>query len=191
MPYKILAVLAAVLPSFSRTEAAQEELTGDVRLACEAVLCLSSGSRPNECSPSLSRYFGISRRKLQDTIRARGNFLKLCPASHQSPEMAALVNATASGAGRCDAASLNAVLRMWNGPSIGGHIYVSDRMPDYCAAYIGHEYVDSAGSMPRYVGTPERGGHWVEAQDYDWASAKLRSDIQAENEKRFNGVWSR
>lgn len=34
------------------TALAEEDnvLTGDTRLACEAILCLSSGDRPGECS---------------------------------------------------------------------------------------------------------------------------------------------
>lgn len=28
-------------------------LTGDVRLACEAILCLAGSAQPNECSPAL------------------------------------------------------------------------------------------------------------------------------------------
>lgn len=56
-------------------------LGGDERLACEAILCLSSGERPTECSASLSRYFSISAKKWKDTIKKREKFLKLCPAS--------------------------------------------------------------------------------------------------------------
>lgn len=55
------------------------ELTGDTKLACEAILCLSSGTRPSECSPSLNRYFSIKEKKMKDTIKARANFLRLCP----------------------------------------------------------------------------------------------------------------
>ena len=40
----------------------QYELSGDTKLACEAILCLSSGTRPGECGPALSRYFGISKK---------------------------------------------------------------------------------------------------------------------------------
>ena len=36
-----------------------DELTGDTKLACEAILCLSSSERPSECSASLSKYFSI------------------------------------------------------------------------------------------------------------------------------------
>ena len=61
---------------------AQQVLTGDTRLACEAMLCLLSGQRPDECTPSLQRYFSIKLRKFNDTQRARSNFLNLCPASN-------------------------------------------------------------------------------------------------------------
>lgn len=44
-------------------DAGQYELTGDTKLACEAILCLSSGKRPGECGPALSRYFGISHKE--------------------------------------------------------------------------------------------------------------------------------
>ena len=66
-----LAALVAALGSTAGTASAQDVLTGDTRLACEAILCLSSGTRPSECTPSLSRYFNITKRKLSDTIRAR------------------------------------------------------------------------------------------------------------------------
>ena len=56
------------------------ELTGDEKLACEAILCLSaSAAAGGECQPSLSRYFSITLKTAARTARARGNFLKLCP----------------------------------------------------------------------------------------------------------------
>lgn len=54
-------------------------LTGDTRLACEAILCLSSPVRPSECNPAIARYFGIHFKKPWKTIQARINFLNLCP----------------------------------------------------------------------------------------------------------------
>ena len=56
--------LLAALPA-----QAEDLLTGDVRLACEATLCLSSGYRPHECTASLNRYFSIKHKRLDDTIR--------------------------------------------------------------------------------------------------------------------------
>lgn len=183
------AALAVAALSITNTVSAQEVLTGDTRLACEAVLCLATGTRPNECTPSLQRYFSISYRKLSDTIRGRINFLNLCPASNQTPEMSALVNAMGNGAGRCDAQSLNATLRSWNGGADGGYVYIGNQISGYCAAYTGHAYTDFAGTVPRYVGTPERGGYWVEARDYDRALAEYNARIKAADEARRNSSW--
>ena len=147
----------------------QQILTGDTRLACEAILCLSSSLRPSECTPSLRRYFGISMRRLSDTIRARANFLKLCPMSDQTPQMSSLVNAIASGAGRCDAEALNATLRSWNGEKV----FINNQVPEYCAVITA-----------KYVGTPERGGYWVEVSDYERAIAEYKARIVAEDAQR-------
>ncbi len=174
--------LMVALGSTAGPASAQDILTGDTRLACEAILCLSSGTRPSECSPSLSRYFGIQKRTWSDTVRARLNFLNLCPVSNQTPEMTSLVSAISRGAGRCDAQSLNSTLRMWRGLD-DGYTIISDNMPDYCAAYTGHAYTDfdSSGTLPRYVGTPEKGGYWVEARDYDRALAEYNERLRRES----------
>lgn len=92
-----------------------QELTGDVRLACEAILCLSSAVQPSACAASLARYFGISFRLMSDTIRGRINFLKLCPVvgavagGGNSADMPALVEAIGNGAGFCTVDYLNAM----------------------------------------------------------------------------------
>jgi hypothetical protein len=121
----VVAALVAALGAGASTANAQDVLSGDTRLACEAILCLSSGTRPSECAPSLSRYFGINKKKFSDTIKARLNFLELCPVASQSPEMRSLVSAISRGAGRCDAPSLNSTLRMWTGGD-DGSIYISN-----------------------------------------------------------------
>ena len=55
MKHTILALLMAV----GLAPVAQaEELTGDVKLACEAILCLSTGNRPSELNRP--EYFGDS-----------------------------------------------------------------------------------------------------------------------------------
>ena len=51
----LAAVSAAVL--FVSMPVQAEELTGDSKLACEAILCLSTSTRPTECNESLRRYF--------------------------------------------------------------------------------------------------------------------------------------
>ncbi|WP_279525376.1 TrbM/KikA/MpfK family conjugal transfer protein [Phocoenobacter uteri] len=68
-----------IILSSNNTLANGEILTGDPRLACEAILCLSSGKRPDECTPSIRRYFSITDKKLHRLIRKRLNFLNLCP----------------------------------------------------------------------------------------------------------------
>lgn len=159
--------------------------TGDVRLACEAVLCLSSGTRPSECAPSLARYFSITAKKLSDTITKRKNFLELCPAATQDAKMIALVDAITHGAGRCDYAALNSSLRVWSGQD--GKTYIRNTLPSYCSAYLGNEYTDI--TAPRYVGVPERGGFWVEAGKYDAALKEYNARIKAEDQaagRRWN-----
>ena len=182
----------AIAAATAASAGAQEVLTGDTRLACEATLCLATSTRPSECSPSLSRYFSIHKRKWSDTVRARANFLSLCPVSDQTPEMRSLVNAMANGAGRCDASSLNVTLRVWNNwDADGGRVFINNQMPDYCAAYTGHQYTNLGDLSPRYVGTPERGGYWVDARDYDAAVARYNDRIAAEDSRRRNDEWYR
>jgi hypothetical protein len=182
------ALSAAAFGTIPATASAQEIFTGDTRLACEAILCLSTGTQPGECTPSLRRYFSISHRKLSETIRGRINFLNLCPAANQTPQMAALVNAQANGAGRCDATSLNAVARSWAG-SAEGMVYINNQMPSYCTAYTSHAYTDFSGAVPRYVGIPERAGYWVEGRDYERALAEYNARIKAEDEERQRAGW--
>lgn len=174
----ITSALAAML--FASVPASADEMfTGDVKLACEAVLCLSTGQRPNECAPSIQRYFSISMKKFSDTLKARKNFLNLCPASTQDQKMVALVDAITNGAGRCDYAALNSNLMVWSGGE-DGRRYISNALPSYCTAYNGNAYTDI--KAPRYVGIPERGGFWVEADKYDAALVEYNARIKAEDE---------
>jgi len=186
MNLKKLFLIATLGISMSSPVSAQDQdvLTGTVRLACEAILCLATGSPPGECSPSLSRYFSISHRLLSDTIRGRINFLKLCPIADQSPEMSSLINAMGNGAGRCDAQSLNNTLRRWYGDSDSGSVYISNRMPSHCAVYTNHAYTDMDSTKPMYVGLPERGGHWVEPAQYDQALAVYTARVAREDAQR-------
>jgi hypothetical protein len=154
-------------------------LEGDERSACEALLCLSSGKRPTECQPSLNRYFSIHYKKPSDTYRARKKFLDLCPQSNQNQAMSRLTEAIAYGAGRCDADSLNRELII--GVTEGGMPWILNQMPGYCEAYATHEYTDLTGTAPLYVGVPERGGHWVEAQNYEAALQAYNQRIAEED----------
>lgn len=173
----VFAMAVAVALSAAVPAQADDILTGDVRLACEATLCLSSGERPSECAPSLQRYFSIKHKKLSDTVKGRLNFLKLCPASNEK-DMPQLVNAIAHGAGRCDARELNRVMRYtvqeqvctkprfkWGKEQcqIVKKTYIRPSKPDYCKAYYDHEWT-TAGDAVRYVGEEKNGGRWVDTR---------------------------
>ncbi|MFN7835524.1 MAG: TrbM/KikA/MpfK family conjugal transfer protein [Burkholderiaceae bacterium] len=176
----VAALVAAMLSSSSVAFAAGEVLTGDTKLACEAILCLSSGTRPNECQPSLARYFGISHRKWSDTVNDRRNFLRRCPTANDtsSTNMPAVVENIVNGAGRCDANYLNANNSLvvqkkicpnsgWvsGGENSDGCYYrdvevVNNAKPAFCSAYANDQYTYLLGV--KYVGDPLDGGHWVD-----------------------------
>lgn len=180
------AILIISTVIMSAPASAQDVLTGDTRLACEAILCLATGASPSECKPSLQRYFSISFRKIKDTIRGRVNFLNMCPVSNQTPEMQSLVSAVANGAGRCDPTSLNHAL-LTGGGWEENRPTIHDQLPSYCSAYTGHDYTDFAGTIPRYVGIPKRGGYWVEAKNYDRELEKYNARIAQEDAENNNG----
>ena len=79
MKIKAMVAATAFAVSLPISASAQEVLTGDTRLACEAVLCLAAPTRPTECVASIAKYFSISLRRFSQTLRARRNFLSLCP----------------------------------------------------------------------------------------------------------------
>lgn len=169
---------------------AQDVLTGDTRLACEAVLCLSSSTRPGECAPSLARYFGIKFDKPWDTVKARIDFLNMCPA-HSEPGMPSLITAIANGAGQCDAAYLNRFNKIkmtlkeckktsWyekdqNCTTTEVEL-ISDKKPAYCQVYESHEYTDL---NTRYVGDMRTGGRWADADEYDSVLQNYNDKYQA------------
>lgn len=153
--------------------------TGDVKLACEALLCLSTGTRPDACIPSITRYFGISFKKFSDTMKGRIDFLNLCPAASMDANMRGLRDAIANGAGNCDYGSLNATLTYR--PIGRDELWISNQLPDYCAAYLNNRNTDLRSTAPRYVGIPERGGHWASAEQYENAMIDWRRRIAEED----------
>lgn len=170
-----LPTMAAIVALFMPVAAqADDLLTGDVRMACEAVLCLSSGERPSECAPSIKRYFSIKHKWWKDTLTARRDFLNLCPSSKE-PNMPPLINALVNGAGHCDAAELNRVMRgtytiqkyvpSGHGGREGWYqtetvSYIKNAKPAHCAAYFDHEWTTVG---VKYVGEEKKGGRWVDA----------------------------
>lgn len=180
---KRIGITTIAVLAFATIPAQADELfTGDVRLACEAVLCLSSGTRPSECAPSLKRYYNISFKKMSKTIRERKKFLNMCPTASHDAKMVALVDAISNGAGRCDYASLNSTLRVWNWRYDRAETYIKNTLPSYCSSYSNNAYTDL--EAPRYVGVPERGGHWVQAKNYESALAEYNKRIAAEGTSR-------
>jgi hypothetical protein len=158
-----LAALVAALGS-AGTASAQDVLTGDTRLACEAILCL----RRARARANARRRFAVFQHhgaSCRTRSRSAPELPRAVPGRTRRRKCPSLVSAISRGAGRCDAQSLNQTLVMWTGGD-DGETYISNQMPDYCAAYTGHAYTDfaSSGTLPRYVGTPERGGYWVEAK---------------------------
>ncbi|MFA1791661.1 TrbM/KikA/MpfK family conjugal transfer protein [Xanthomonas campestris] len=75
----MILVIAGVIACSVGSVAAQETMQGDQKDACEALLCLATGSAPSECTPSLRRYFSIRADKPSDERKKRRNFLKMCP----------------------------------------------------------------------------------------------------------------
>lgn len=99
----------------------KDVLQGDEKLACEAILCLASGTGIPECVPSLTRYFNIlvwGKHGILDwgrTITERLNFLKLCPKDSNMGEenaanMSSLLNTLSHMEGKCDKDTLNGYL---------------------------------------------------------------------------------
>ncbi|EFV81199.1 TrbM protein [Neisseria mucosa C102] len=61
------------------------QMGGDERLACEALMCLvNPASQPSECQSALRKFHSIKHKHGHDTITARRNFLKKCPAQDRS-----------------------------------------------------------------------------------------------------------
>ena len=183
----LLAVaLAAVAPA-----ASAQGFTGDTKLACEAILCLSSGQRPDECTPSLERYFSIDARRISDLIRKRGDFLKLCPSADDDDTMRSLVDSIANGAGRCDAATLNMATRVRHRFDGTNEVVIRNTLPSYCNAYGSHEYTDqTASTIARYIGVPGEGGRWVDPQNYEAELAKYNEEQAAREAARQAELWN-
>lgn len=199
--------LAYVLtvPAFAQIPLTEPDfLTGDIRLACEAVLCLSTSHRPGECSPALERYFGIKKYKKHRldwnaTIDARRGFLRMCPASNEEG-LPARIDAISRGAGKCDPDYLNNVFAstsykwrqrkrvvrsMFESNLESLEVYQIktvkvNKLPAYCVSYTEHEWTYQLGM--KYVGDPLMGGYWVKSEDYDAAQAKWDAE--------HSGAWA-
>lgn len=111
---------------------AQETFTGEKKLACEAVLCLSSGQKPQECMPSLKTYLSIKAKKPWKTLQLRKDFLKLCPSGGYEGKDEHL-EALVLGAERCDMPNLLAQINT-NAPPY------TEAIPEQCQTLIMNPY---------------------------------------------------
>ncbi|MBR8466519.1 hypothetical protein KDE13_09250 [Campylobacter sp. faydin G-140] len=140
----------------SNTLMANGELTGDMKLACEAILCLSSGTRPSECAPALRRYFSIKAKKAHETIKKRKNFLKLCPTDETAKidnNYESLIDTLSNVSSGCDANTLNRITQKskatvshkldnegYSYPVYERTIRITPKKPQYCIDLEKHTY---------------------------------------------------
>ena len=148
------------------------ELTGTTKLSCEAILCLSSSTRPSECSPSLSKYFSINHKKWSDTVKARGDFLKLCPVgsgAEKDREFTKLRdNILVNLKSGCDLDELNVVSTKYeevysNENGVNTNIFynqISPSLTKSCKSLMGSSYTDI---RPIYTCDPAK---WFVQEDW-------------------------
>lgn len=186
----VLAFACASIPALAQPsgEPSNDLLSGTTRLACEAILCLSSSLQPGECAPSLSHYFDIKifhkgRLDWSDTVNARRAFLGMCTADY-------LNSVYASTSYRYKRRKTS-----WHGEDYTLPFDVHpiktvtlDTLPSYCVAYNDHEWTYELGIQ--YVGEPLKGGHWVKAAHYDTAQAKWQTDHSGTWAKGWTFSWA-
>ena len=151
---------------------ADDELTNEQKLACESILCLSSGDRPDECGPALNYFFSIKKKKLSDTRDARKSFLKKCPDSN-AEGMPSLINVLVDyNCSSCTVEQLNknlvkvVISTGRNLNSISNHssgftvMAVDPELPAYCLKYYAAmnsnqytAYSQYSQSQPVYIGS--------------------------------------
>ncbi|EOI3667759.1 TrbM/KikA/MpfK family conjugal transfer protein [Campylobacter coli] len=158
---KKLSLIASLLLLISSNAFADDILTGDTKLACEAILCLSSGTRPSECSSSLARYFSIKFKKPWKTINARRAFLNLCPIQNDANIEDLVLNnlvddvLPVSDPRQCTPNYLNTQVETKRSYSTFGIMSyrINPNMPNFCHALINHAYTDY--KTPKYKCTGE------------------------------------
>ncbi len=153
---KKLSLIASLLLFIGSNAFADDILTGDTKLACEAILCLSSGTRPSECSSSLARYFSIKFKKPWKTINARRAFLNLCPIQNDANIEDLVLNnlvddvLPVSDPRQCTPNYLNTQVETKRSYSTFGIMSyrINPNMPNFCHALINHTYTDY--KTPKY-----------------------------------------
>jgi hypothetical protein len=139
-------ILVAIMSMLFVTSAhADNVLTGKVKLACEAILCLAgNASVPSECNPSLNYYYDIDGKHVVDKRRA---FLSLCPVVSE-PGMKSLINLLSQRGGffnNCDSKYLLTRLNAKCKESEGGFGFGGGCMKDvpaFCKQLAAHEFTN-------------------------------------------------
>ncbi len=134
-------------------------LSGDTKLSCEAILCLSSSTRPSQCSESLSYYFGLKAKKWSDTVTKRRNFLKLCPVGGADIEDLVFADLRDnvlpnSDPRECTAEYLNKQVETnyqdyYNSYNSYTNYRINPNIPKQCEALYSHSY--TAIERPNYI----------------------------------------
>ncbi len=150
---------------------------GDVKYACEAILCLSSGERPHECDPALKRYFDIDYEDPRETAKERKEFLELCPDQEAEETEAFIAQAKKEGGlveeeedkkkippYGCPADFVNELAQIKN--ELG--VVISDERPLSCALY------SEGKEPPVYIGEMGWGGFWAERSNEEQAWERYR-----------------
>lgn len=178
----IVALSANAQEQNSEPKFVPDNLTGDTKLACEAILCLSSGTRPGECSPSLNRYFSIKAKKWKDTVKARRNFLKLCPvdgADVKDPKFANLRDEVLPNIDvrKCTPEYLNSMVakqtkRIEDNSDRGyyrvSYFRINPELPNDCKIIMAHDY---SNIKPKYICD----NSWYSS--FDWRSGYKHEQI--------------
>lgn len=179
-------VMASILLSSSLFSS--DVLTGDTKLSCEAILCLSSSTRPSECSPSLSKYFSINLKHWSDTVRERGNFLKLCPVGSDAERDREFTNLRdnilANLENGCDLDKLNVVSTKYeevysNENGVNTTIFynqISPSLTKSCKALSSSSYTDI---RPVYTCDPNK---WYSQEDWRNGYEKVAVKTISRNE---------
>ncbi len=80
-------MLIGLVVALLSTQTNADQLSADTKLSCQAILCLSSATPPDECSDSLKRYFSIWDWDAATMVQDRVDFLNQCPVADSSPQV--------------------------------------------------------------------------------------------------------
>ena len=120
-------------------------LTGDMRLACEAILCLSSGDRPSECAPSIQRMNRLINTLVNGAGRCDAKELNRVMRRSYQEQVCQRTN------------------HKDNDCRMITKYYISYDKPSYCTEYFNHEWT-TAEDKVHFIGTEKKGGKWVDVK---------------------------